>query len=303
MRDIEVLFAVDKFDDVPRDDRTPVPGGAEMTDAALIHACPWKIEPVRIDKLRPNHLTDFNLHILGNLSRASYRQIKDFSLLGRHVLFEHDLRICRYRGNFPEAREPVHRFFHRCFCPHLKLRSLYRSALGVIFLSYRQLTLFKSNPFFSSNNQLVLGGSAMNRSFFKRVERFRENKDRKKEGTCVVYAEGPGKGFSNAMSYCQSRGIKPRVIKNLSPEATLDVFEQSSQFVFLPESPEAAGRMPLEARFLGCEVVINQNVGVAGEPWWHLDDDSAWKFVKDIPSRFWRLVKYLFDHRNLPHPG
>jgi hypothetical protein len=297
MDKIKILFVVDQFADVPRDTRTPTPGGAEMTDSALIAACPWTIEPVLINELKTSHLTDFNVHILGNLSRASRQQIRDFSLQRRHILFEHDVRICRYRGNFPEAREPIHRFAHRCFCPHLKLRSLYASALGTIFLTYRQLALFKSNPFFFCRNQLILGGSAMSRSFFERVEHFWKKRNVKKEGTCVVYAEGPGKGFRNALTYCESRGIEPKIIRNLSPEAVLDVFEHSSRFVFLPESPEAAGRMPLEARFLGCEVVTNRYVGVAGEPWWNLDDESAWKFVRDIPARFWRLAKHLYDRR------
>jgi hypothetical protein len=137
----------------------------------------------------------------------------------------------------------------------------------------------------------------MKRSFFKRVEKNNSRKDTKKKGTCVSYAQGPIKGFERAMEYCESRGIKPKIIKDLQPEEVLEVFEKTSQFVFLPEALEPAGRMPVEARFMGCTVVVNECVGVAGEPWWNLDDESALKFVQDIPDRFWRLVKHIFDRK------
>jgi hypothetical protein len=48
--------------------------------------------------------------------------------------------------------------------------------------------------------------------------------------------------------------------------------------------------MPVEARFLGCEVVVNANVGVAGEPWWGSDDETALDFVRRGPGRFWQIA-------------
>ncbi|MCK4837106.1 MAG: hypothetical protein KAT17_10720 [Candidatus Aminicenantes bacterium] len=300
MSRLKILFVVDKFDDVMRDRRSPYPGGAEMTDAALIEVCPWKVEPVRIKELKPGHLSGFDIHILGNLSLASRQQIRDFCLSGRHILFEHDVRICRYRGNFPEAKEPIHRFTHRCICPHFYLRSLYRSALGVIFLTHRQMATYHTNPFFSCSNKLVLGSSVMNRAFFKRVDQLPACPDIRKQGTCVAFSRGPIKGFKRAMKYCRDHGITPRIIKDLRPDQILDIFEQSRRFVFLPLALEPAGRMPVEARLLGCEVVVNQYVGVAGEAWWNGDDDQALEFVKDTPARFWRQVRHLYD-MNISH--
>ena len=48
--------------------------------------------------------------------------------------------------------------------------------------------------------------------------------------------------------------------------------------------------MPVEARFLGCEVVVNRHVGVTGETWWRLPDAQALEVLKDAGPRFWRLV-------------
>lgn len=47
----------------------------------------------------------------------------------------------------------------------------------------------------------------------------------------------------------------------------------------------------LEARFLGCEVISNDNAGVCGEPWWRLPHDLALEVARDAPARFWRIVE------------
>jgi len=293
MPDPRILFVTDKFRDEPRDERSPYPGGAEMTDAALIEACPWKLEGVRIKDLKRAHLSDFDVHVLGNLSQASGQQIRDFCNSGRHILFEHDVRICRFRGNFPEAWEPVHRFGQRCCCPHFYLRPLYHSASGVIYLTHRQMVVFHRNPFFSCSRELVLGGSAMDEMFFERVKRFQKNIGNRKAGTCIVYSRGPIKGYKQALEYCRKKGIDPIILMDLKPDEILDQFERAKQFVFLPLALEPAGRMPLEARFLGCEVLVNKHVGVAGESWWKLGDSQAFDIAREIPNRFWKLVEQL----------
>jgi hypothetical protein len=294
MAEPRILFVADMFEDEFRDERSPYPGGAELTDAALLEACPWKLEGIRIQDLKHLYLSDFDIHILGNLSRATIDQLRNFAQYGRHILFEHDVRICRFRGNFPEAWEPAHRFFQRCLCPHWHLRSLYRSSRGVIYLTRRQMEVFHRNPFFYRPRERILGGSAMNRAFFRRVERLHDDPHIRKEGTCIAFSRGPIKGFKRALEYCRNRGIEPKVLKDLKPEKMLDEFERARQFVFLPLALEPAGRMPLEARFLGCEVHLNDHVGVAGEDWWKKTDDQAIDFAREIPDRFWKLVEQLF---------
>ncbi len=286
-----VLFLADKTVDDPRMEGTSHPGGAELTDAAAVDACPWPVEVLRADEVDPAHLKDFDVHIVGNFDASNQALTDELCRLGRHVLFEHDLRICFWRGNFPAAPEYIHRYGQRCICPHPHLRRLYDRARGAIFLTHRQLAAFRANPFFGVDNALVLGTSLMNRDFFSRVDAQSETR-RNIEG-CVMYSSSAFKGYEPARRYCVERGCEPFVIRNLSPEEVLDVFERTRQFVYLPRGREAAGRMVLEARFLGCEVVANQNVAICQESWWHLGDDKALEVVRDGPKRFWRLVQRL----------
>ena len=114
-----------------------------------------------------------------------------------------------------------------------------------------------------------------------------------KKGTAIFYSPHAYKGYKQSKDYCKINGINPVEIFDETPDEVLDIFERSEQFVYLPIGTEWAGRMPVEARFLGCEVIINDNVGVSGEVWWEKSDAEAFEFVRNTPDRFWRIVKKL----------
>ncbi|MEN8153016.1 MAG: hypothetical protein ABFR75_03265 [Acidobacteriota bacterium] len=292
---MKILFLADKFDDEPRDDVSSFPGGAELTDAAIIEACSGKIEKKKFLELKDSGLNSYDLIIIGNMKTATEVQIRNIISHSNYILFEHDMRICRYDGDYLRAKkEPVHYFFKRCICPHFYLRKLYREAMGVIFLTRKQYEVYKKNPFFRADKIKFLGSSAFNRSFFERVERSKKKK-KKRSGSSVFYSPHPVKGYEQSKDYCIRKGENPIEIYDKSPEEVFNILESTKNFVYLPVGIEWAGRMPVEARFLGCEVVINDNVGVAGEPWWLMDDAKALEFVKDTPDRFWRIVEELIN--------
>ena len=292
---MKVLFLVEQFSDEPRDTYCAYPGGAEQTDAALIESCPWTVTAVRAVDMDPGKLSSYDIHVLGSLGHVSSALLREISRLGRHVLFEHDVRICRYRGNFPVAKEPVHRLYQRCICPHFAWQRVYRSARGVIYLTSRQQRVFRNNPFYYRGRELILGGSAMNREFFRRVRRLQNSTQRgEKTGqTCILDSDHPIKGTDAARTYCRELGIEPVGIRNMTPHQVLDLLENSSRFVYLPLALEPAGRMPAEARFLDNEVIVNGHVGVASESWWQLENKQALAFFYKIPQRFWDLVESL----------
>lgn len=288
---MKILFIADKFDDEKRDEVSRFPGGAELTDAAIIEACPFEIKKIKFNDLKRSEYLLYDIAVIGNNKTATSNQLKYISGEKNYILFEHDMRICRYDGDFLRARkEPVHFYIKRCICPHLFLKKLYKNAMGAVFLTRRQYEIYKRNPFFRAEKIEFLGCSAFNRSFFDRVESYRTSGG-SKSGTAVFYSPHAVKGYKESKSYCIERGIIPVKISDNTPDEVLEIFEQSEQFVYLPPGMEWAGRMPVEARFMGCQVILNDNVGVAGEKWWGMNDEEAYKFVKDTPDRFWRIVK------------
>jgi hypothetical protein len=288
-----VLFVADQFANANRSSKDRHPGGAELTDAAAIVACPWPLRAISCGELEresARFLDDFEVIVLGNARSASRGLEQRIAATGRHVLFEHDLRICRYRGNFPVARDPAHRSRLHCWCPHLSERALFDGALGTIFLTKLQERIYRANASFACHATHVLGSSLFDARLLERRESALE-----RSGTCLFASPHAIKGHRQALEYCRHRGIGPTEIKNLTPSAVLDLFARSERFVNLPIGPEWAGRMVVEARLLGCEVVANDLVGVTGEPFWGESREQALAFLLDGPARFWRLVEQLQD--------
>jgi hypothetical protein len=288
-----VLFVADQFADSARDRISRYPGGAELTDQAVIEASPWPVECVPIGKLNTRHLAEFDLHILGNLYFAKADQCEAFAKSGRHVLFEHDYRVCRWRGAFGEAKSLYHRRFWRCNCRPRKWARALQTALGAIFLTHRQLAVYRTNPFMRLPQHIVLGCSVMGSPFFEAVQKFRQAGSPRGTGTVVIYSGHATKGYQQALDFCHAQGIEPRVVRDASPAQLLAELARAEQLVFLPQWPEPASRLAIEARFLGCNLISNDVLGVAGEAWWHMPDDAAFEVVRDAPARFWRAVEAL----------
>ncbi|AWV89312.1 hypothetical protein [Bradymonas sediminis] len=291
-----VLFLADQFSNAPRTAGASHPGGAELTDDAAIEACPWPVEIAKAADFDPARLDDFDVHVIGNFERAPSRLIRALAARGRHVMFEHDLRVCQWNGNFPIAWEKIHRQTQRCICPHPGFSALYKTALGTIFLTHRQLAVYQKNPFFELGPHQVLGSSLMNQAFFERVDAVRAQAEQTRDiDTAVIYSRHKIKGVKEAIEYCEARGVEPFVIRDMTPEGVLDTFSRTRRFVYLPAGLEPAGRVLVEARFLGASVISNPNAGVAGESWWNLDDAAALEVLRDAPARFWRFIEVWLE--------
>ena len=292
---MRVLFVADHFVDTVGDSGGHYPGGAEQTDATVIDACPWPIERVQITDLDPASLDRFELFLLGNLDKATQEQCDALAARGRHVLFEHDYRMCRWRGNY--RRDMTHRWLGRCLCRERRFKRLFALALGAVFLTQRQLDRYRENPFVRLPPHEVLGCSVMGPAFFEKV-RIQRERPVEKRGTVVVHSARGFKGFNQSLDYCKRHGIEPTVVRDAAPAELLEVLARSERLVFMPEWYEPASRLAVEARFLGCEVVSNHRLGVGGEAWWNEPDAVGLEVLGSAARRFWEIVD-RFAHARL----
>jgi len=283
------LFVADGFTDAPTG---PIPyvGGAARTDEAAIVASPWPVDCVRTTSLDVAMLDAYDWILLGNLENATPEQLAALSRSGRHVLFEHDYRMCRFRGDHRHSF--VHRVTDRCWCRQRRFGSLFESARGAVFLTQGQLERYRQNPFVRLPPHEVLGCSIMGDGFFATVERHRRNPV-EKHGTVVVFSHEPHKGFREAVERCRALGVEPTVLRDPEQTKLLEGLARAERLVFTPVWFEPASRLVVEARYLGCEVVTNDRVGVIGEPWWSEPDDVGLEVLRSAAARFWEIVGRL----------
>ncbi|HMR73784.1 MAG TPA: hypothetical protein PKD61_01690 [Polyangiaceae bacterium] len=287
-----VLFVADQYADVARDEVHRYPGGAELTDQAVMEAAPCAVETRTFSNFTPRDLDDASVCIVGNAARARPDQLRVLAEFPRLILFEHDMRICRARGDMSMLRHPLHRALHWCLCRRSEMLELTKGSAGVVFLTEYQKQIFERNPWYPRRPMRVLGCSVFDKATLKKFDAAPVAGDRPIE-ICLAFSAFRAKGFAESMAHAKTIADNPYVIRNLPPEEVLDVFRRSKRFVHKPPSPEWAGRLPVEARFLGCQVATNEHVGVALEPWWSLDDEAALRVVSGAAGRFWRFVDEL----------
>jgi hypothetical protein len=289
-----ILFIADQFAQSPGDG-TGRHSSAELTDAALIEASPWPVETVRTSELEPARLRQFDVHLLGALTEATPEQLEAIAVLGRAVLLEQDYRICRWRGNFARSTSAYHRKLWRCNCRMKPTLRLIQAARGAIFLTHRQLGIYRTNPFVRLPRHAVLGCSVMGAGFFEAVARFRNAGSPAGTGTCLLYSDQSTGGHEEAIAYCKREHIEAAILRDTTPEGVRRSLAAAARLVFLPQWPEPSSEVALEARFLGCELISNEALGVTAESWWHLPDELALEFVREAPRRFWTLVSSLLS--------
>ena len=289
-----VLFVADQFSDVDRDEVHKYPGGAELTDQAVIEAAPCSVQTRTFAQLTERDLSEATAFVIGNSAKATTKQLLRLARLSRVILFEHDMRICRVRGDMTFWKRPLHRHFHWCTCKRSDVLTLTRASAGVMFLTRYQQGLFERNPWYTCARSRVLGSSVFSS---KTLDEFRQRPTTKERpiDVCLSYSAFSAKGFSQSMRYARRVSDDPFVIRNLPPNEVLEEFLDSKRFVHLPPSPEWAGRLPVEARFMGCKVITNDRVGVALEPWWQLPDDKALSVLSSAATRFWSLVDEMLS--------
>lgn len=287
-----ILFVADQFADASRDAHHAYPGGAELTDAAVIEAAPDSITLRTFATLQQPDVESASAIIIGNAATIKPEQLLWISSKSNVILFEHDLRLCHRRGDMTVPHHPLHQCLEWCACRRRKVLQLMHTAKGVIYLTDYQRRFYHRNPWYQHRPYRVIGSSVFDRATID-LFRNRETSSERSIEIVVPFSKHTAKGFEDSLAHARTISSAPYVMKDVPPSEVLQLLRQAKRFIHLPRSPEWAGRLPVEARFMGCEVIINHRVGVAQESWWSFPDNLALQHLGSAADRFWGQVNEL----------
>ena len=163
---------------------------------------------------------------------------------------------------------------------------------GVIFLTEYQRGFYSRNPWYRSRPYRVLGSSVFDTATIDVWRQRDPSVDRPYEAA-VSYSKHFAKGFADSLERAHTFTSDPLIVKDLPPREVLMAVQRAKRFIHVPRSPEWAGRLPVEARFMGCEVITNHRVGVTQEAWWKDPEQQALNHVASAAVRFWQQVGEL----------
>lgn len=290
--DAQIVFVADMF-------ASDYVGGAELTSESLIEKCPLKVQRIRSKDLNieiMKHLHD-KFWIFGNFSQMDLNLIPSIAANLSYSVLEYDYKYCKFRS--PQKHENIEG--NPCDCHdqiHGKLISaFYYGAKSLWWMSEQQMEHYhKIFPFLSERQNTVLS-SVFDDSFFLAIKILRkryESSERKR--WIVLGSDSWVKGQESAIEYCKSQGLDYEVVWNLPYEQILEKLAQSKGLVYLPAGWDTCPRLVIEAKLLGCELVLNENVQHKDEEWFATNDmltiESYLYAARDL---FWNGIRSTME--------
>ena len=290
----QIIFVADMFAD-------DYVGGAELTTQALIDS-----SELEVFKLRSNQVTMELLEsgvskywIFGNFANLNYELIPSIVANLKYSVLEYDYKYCKYRS--PEKHMIAEKT--PCNCHNQMsgklVSAFYHAAKSLWWMSEKQQQRYHQLfPFLNEGENTVLS-SVFDDDFFLTVKALRNKyQNAEKSKWAVLGSPSWIKGHDAAIKWCVDNNKDYEVIWGLSYEETLEKLAQAKGFVYLPLGGDTCPRMVIEARLLGCELKLNENVQHKDEIWFNTDDmfDTE-AYLYAARNRFWSAIKQNMEYR------
>ncbi len=269
-------------------------GGAEFTTEALIEKCPYPFEKilakdVTVETLESGHKAFW---IFGNFSTPNTELVPTIVANMDYSVLEYDYKYCKYRSREKHKSATM----EDCDCHediHGKMISaFYYGAKSLWWMSEKQEKLYHDLfPFLAERQNCVLS-SVFNDAFFIALKQLRkDNEGLERKGWIVLGSNSWVKGKEAAVKYCEENELEYEVVWGLPYAELLDKLAKAKGFVYLPEGGDTCPRMVIEAKLLGCELVLNDHVEHKDELWFDTEDmfDTE-AYLYAARDRFWNGI-------------
>lgn len=293
--DSQIVFVSDLY---PED----YVGGAELTLQALIDACPADLKYV---KLRSGDVTQEHIKqgvdkhwIFGNYTQLDPRTLQQLAANVRYSIVECDYKFCQHRSvELHKVREGVD-----CDCdkkPHGQLIvSFMAGADQIWWMSETQRQVYLDRfPFLVDYHQSVLS-SVFDDDFFATIKSLRESQPKKSDTWIIQDSASWIKNTEGAKQFAEQRGLTYETIGNVSHIDMLKKLIEARGLLFLPVGGDTCPRLVIEAKLLGCELILNDNVQHAHEDWFETQDLSQIEdYLSSSRDYFWHETRRHIEKR------
>jgi len=295
-REAKVIFVADLFAE-------HYVGGAELTTQALIDECPLPYVKILSKDLNVGLLKDGvdRFWVFGNFAQMNPELIPTIIGNLKYTILEYDYKYCRYRS--PEKHTATSG--SPCDC-HEQLNgklisAFYYGSRGLWWMSEAQKERYlKIFPFLSEKTNVVLS-SVFSKDTLGKIKFLKEKiLSSERKGWIVLGSNSWVKGASAAKQWCEENHKEHSVVWDIPYDQMLARLASSEGFVYLPSGADTCPRMVIEAKLLGCQLHLNENVQHAEEEWFATEDlSSIEEYLFSAPGLFWNGVKTMMDY----HPS
>lgn len=279
-----------------------IAGGAEQTTAALIEQVPIEfknsIHHVKSTQLSPDvikHMGVNNLWILTNTSGLNLETLIFILQNCRYATIDYDYRYCHFRS--PELH--LLKFGNTCNCANEFWNTFYANSIHNFWMSSKQREIYSRNiPAISRNirqDKSDVISSAFSSNILDTLSAYRKERENKGHNGkyLILNSQSWIKGVEKCIEYCKNKGLAYDLVGSLSYSDFLKTMAQYAGLVFQPPGGDTCPRLVIEAKLMGLEIHVNDNVQHANEPWFAGSIEEIDFYLRNNIARFWDKINQI----------
>jgi hypothetical protein len=274
-----IIFVADAFID-------QYVGGAELTTHALISSSLNPVGRIKSSDVTPEMMEDMKhcFWIFGNFAslddRCMLYAIKNL----KYSVLEYDYKYCKYRSPGKHAAATG-----ECDChTHAPGR------LRALFLAHAAINWWMSDKQKSKQQQVFpfLKGETLSSVFSRDTLDYIEslNIENKNNKWIILNSKSWIKGVSESIKYAEDNSLEYELVWGLEHKELLFKLANSKGLIFFPLAGDTCPRMVIEAKLLGCELILNDNVQHKDESWFETRESSL-KYLRERTNTFWNKIE------------
>ena len=280
----EVIFVADFFAE-------DLIGGAELTSEAIIEKCPMTFFKLHSNSLTSNMVTKNKdkLWVLLNWKGIDLPVVYELVQKQCKVIFvEYDYKYCQFRSSHLHILQTK----KACDCHATQygkfVANIYQSAKHVFFMSQKQKEQYDI-LFSGINLNATVLSSVWKENDFKLFRKLKE--ERVSNNTWAILKGGSWiKNQQATEAYANSKGLKYDLIGGLPYEEFLKELAKHEGLIFHPAGFDTCPRLVIEAKLMGLQLDLNDNVQHKDEYWFNKSIPEIEEYLIDGPARFWRVL-------------
>ncbi len=283
------------------DDSVSGVGGTSLTLDAIVEPRADIVEFIpTFDLSLSDVFKKFDIFILGNLTNFSKNSLDALFFLMNERPFckiEFDYGYCEYRGDIPHQRLAN----QDCRCPFGETgnkfiakiyESIMQNSIHTFYMSKPQMDIHSIHLEWTEQKTRSVLSSCFTQENFLDFDRLIKNK--KNDKYAIIDGNGgwhtEAKGIKESINYAKENSIDFDLIKTETHKEMLEKLSKYKGLITFPIIHDTCPRITLEARYMGLEVITNENSQQTQESWWKASDSDALEFTKSRPKYFWETL-------------
>jgi len=277
-------------------------GGAERSTEALFETSPYKTYKCNSNKLTQELIQGGvdKLWVFFNYRGMDHNLIPLIVANLNYMIVEYDYKFCQYRSTDLHKKETG----KNCDCHDQELGKIISAFLHgsehIFWMSGAQSTIYHERfPFLKDNNQTVLSSifSTKDLEYIEELYNKRQKEGWRTTSWAVIDGNSWIKGVKESVDAVTNK-IPENDVEVIGGLPYYDLLSKLSEYhglSFHPLGKDTCPRTVIEAKLLGMQLTMNDNVQHKVEPWFKKSKDDIEDYLLSRHQVFWNKISSFID--------